>query len=575
MSTDMFAGQSVTSRHNGAGSGRPVEMPARLSDDPALVPAAAGVSSGRQAPRRERRRLRERVFPAWPLLLVLAVQAALSLRLVRADTAYVGEAAALNAGHLEWAHWLHGIAIPPFASYYSGAPVIYPPIAAAADSLGGLAGARVLSLVFMLGATVLLWGTGARLFGRRASFFAAALFAVLAPTLHLGAFATYDAMSLFLMALAAWCAVRAGTGKAATGWMIAAGIALAVGNAAAYSSILFDLFVAAVAVLAAVPSSGLGRAASRAALMLIVAAGLLGAGWQLGGSSYSTGFEATTLARAPASATPLSVLASSWSWAGLLILLAVGGVVISLVSRQPAARTCLLAVLTAAAVAGPVEQARLHTQAALNEHVGLGAWFAALAAGYAVDRFIAAASPGRVRAVTCGACLTALIFPVALGAAQSRKLAASWPNASSFVTVFRPLADHDSGHLLVEDPAIAEYYLPSGRHWQRWSSTRNILLPSGISTGGSPATASAALAGNPGVYAEYITAGYFSLVALNFGDTTALDYKIAADLRRNHHYHIVAVIPYGIEVPPIGVGTYVVWRYERSTHQQSGYTPSQ
>jgi len=177
--------------------------------------------------------------------------------------------------------------------------------------------------------------------------------------------------------------------------------------------------------------------------------------------------------------------------------------------------------------------------------VGLGAWFAAMAAGYAVDRFIAAAPPGRMRVLTCGACIIALSFPLVLGASQSRSLAASWPNASSFVAVLRPLADQGSGHLLVEDPAIAEYYLPSGRDWQRWSSTRNIMLSSGISVGGAPPTASAVLAGNSGFYAEYIAEGYSSLVALNFADTAALDHGIAADLRRNPRYHIIAVIPYG------------------------------
>ncbi len=38
---------------------------------------------------------------------------------------------------------------------------------------------------------------------------------------------------------------------------------------------------------------------------------------------------------------------------------------------------------------------------------------------------------------------------------------------------------HGTGHLLVEDPSVARYYLPAGRQWQRWSSTRNIVLPSG------------------------------------------------------------------------------------------------
>ena len=43
---------------------------------------------------------------------------------------------------------------------------------------------------------------------------------------------------------------------------------------------------------------------------------------------------------------------------------------------------------------GPVEQAWLHTAALLNEHVGVGAWFAAIAAGYTADRFIGAAPAG-------------------------------------------------------------------------------------------------------------------------------------------------------------------------------------
>ena len=100
--------------------------------------------------------------------------------------------------------------IPPFAYYFSGAPVIYAPIGALADSIGGLAGRSDPTLVFMLGATTPPWATTGRLFGRRAAFFAAALFAVLGPTLHLGSFATYDAMSVFLIALAAWCVVRPG-----------------------------------------------------------------------------------------------------------------------------------------------------------------------------------------------------------------------------------------------------------------------------------------------------------------------------------------------------------------------------
>src|SRR6201996_9129293 len=122
----------------------------------------------------------------WPLVPILILQAALSARLIRADTAFQDEALYLWAGHLEWASLLHGGALPQFPAFFSGAPVIYPPLAALVDSVGGLDGARLLSLAFMLGATALLYATSGRLFGKWAAFFSAVLFAIISPTLHLG-----------------------------------------------------------------------------------------------------------------------------------------------------------------------------------------------------------------------------------------------------------------------------------------------------------------------------------------------------------------------------------------------------
>src|SRR6202451_2178435 len=88
-------------------------------------------------------RMRGSWGPGWlPLVLVLVAQAGLSVRLFGVDTAFQDEAEYLWAGHLEWSHWLHGTVVPPFASYFSGAPVIYPPLGALAGAGGGLAGAR-------------------------------------------------------------------------------------------------------------------------------------------------------------------------------------------------------------------------------------------------------------------------------------------------------------------------------------------------------------------------------------------------------------------------------------------------
>jgi hypothetical protein len=204
----------------------------------------------------------------------------------------------------------------------------------------------------------------------------------------------------------------------------------------------------------------------------------------------------------------------------------------------------------------PAEQASLHTLASLSKHDTLGAWFAAIAAGYAVDWFVDAAGVGRARAITFGACVVALALPAEIGVAQARTFSTDWPNSSSFIAIMRPLVDHTAGRLLVEDPSVAEYYLPQGSDWQRWSGTRNIVLPSGSSTGGPSKSAGVVGPGNAGVYAVFIQEGYFSLVALNFADTTALDLSIRADLMRNRHYHIVDVVPYGP-----GRGTYVIWQY--------------
>ena len=499
---------------------------------------------------------------SWALLVVLAVQAILSFRLVRADTAFQDEALYLWAGHLEWARLLHGTSIPQFPSYFSGAPVIYPPLGALADSLGGLTGARLLSLAFMLGATSALWATAARLFGRRAAFFAAALFAVLGPTLHLGSFATYDAMSMFLVALAAWLVVRAGDRQDVTGWMLAAGAALALANATSYSSALFDPVVLLLALVTAFPRPGGKAAAGRPLTLLAIVAVLLTPAVLIGGSRYLHGINVTTLQRAPGTDPALTVFAHFWSWTSVIVVAAFCGAIIGWVSRPNGPQAWLLTLLAVAALLVPTEQASLNTTASLNKHGAMGAWFAAIAAGYAVDRLIETSPAGNTRVITSGACVIALCFPATLGAAQSRMFATDWPNSAAFIAILRPLAEHGTGRMLVEDPSIAEYYLSVGGQWERWSSTRNIVLPSGAPTGGPSTKAGVVGAGNAGTFALYVQSGYFSLIALNFADTTSLDKVITAEIHRNHHYHPIQVVPYGPGPACPTSGEYVIWQYE-------------
>jgi hypothetical protein len=344
--------------------------------------------------------------------------------------------------------------------------------------------------------------------------------------------------------------------------MVVAAIALALANATAYSTALFDPIVIGVGLLSATPRHGVRQAAARSLVLLTVLVVLLGAGLLIGGSNYLTGVGQTTLQRVPGAASAATVLHDAGLWIGLVALLAMGAVVISLLRKEGHGRTWLLAILTCAALLGPFEQAQLHTAASLNKHVGLGAWFAAIAAGYAVDRLIAAAAPGVMQAVTCGACVVALVFPLAVGARQARTFSSDWPNAASFIAILRPLVNYGSGRLLVEDPSIAEYYLQkAGSQWQRWSSTRNIYKPGGISTGGPSKSAGVVGPGDAGTYAFYILNGYFATVALNFTDTTTLDHELSHELKQDPRYCIVRVVPYGFGPDGKTPGTYVIWQF--------------
>jgi hypothetical protein len=545
---------------HGPATRQPAEPSASATVLPGGKTALAGEATA--SSHRLERTAKLRVPGSWPLVAILVVQALLSLRLVRADTAFEDEALYLWAGHLEWAHLLHGTPLPQFPSYFSGAPVLYPPLGALADSVGGLTAARILSLVFMLGATAVLWFTAGRLYGRRAAFFGAALFAVLGPTLHLGAFATFDAMSVFLVALAAWFVVRAGDRRDATGWMLAAAGSLVLANATSYPSALFDPIVILLALVVAWPKPGPRLAAARALSLLAIVALMITLLLLIGGSRYLHGVEVTTLARGVGTDSPASVLTQSWSWTGVIIVAAICGAVIAWVSQPRRPQTWLLTLLALAVLIVPAEQASISSLDSLNKHVDLGAWFAAIAAGYAVDRLVATSSAGNMRLVTGGACVIALCFPVTLGASQSRAFSTSWPNSSSFLAILRPLVDQGTGHLLVEDPSIAEYYLSVGGQWERWSSTRNIVVNASKFAGGPSSTAGIVGDGNAGTFEYYIVQkSYFSLIALNFADTTALDKKIAADIKRNHHYHKIEIVQYGQGPAGPAMGTYSIWRY--------------
>jgi 4-amino-4-deoxy-L-arabinose transferase-like glycosyltransferase len=518
-----------------------IELPANLVPPDAVTPDA---SPARATEPSGKRRM------AWNdhsllLVAVLTVQAVLSLRLVWSNTAYVDEATYLWAGHLEIAHWLHGTPVPPFQTWLSGAPVLYPPIAAIADSAGGLIGARILSLVFMTGTTVLLWDVTSRLFGRRAAFFAAALFAILGPTQFLGALATYDAMALLLMAISVWCVVAARDRGDFTLLLVAAAVTLALANATKYATALFDPVVVVLAALVIAQERGAKAALARAGYLAAVVTALVAGLLALGGPLYMAGVLYTTLARAAGHDSPALVLEDSWKWAGVVGVLAWVGVV-TCARRGSRGQALILAVLAVAVMLAPLQQARIHTLTSLHKHVDFGAWLAAPAAGYALA-WISRISRRRILSFVAGGFLAAaVLLPVgAVGAAQARTLFRSWPDSSAAMAKISTLVRASPGNYLAEDYDIPAYHLERSVSWQRWSNTWYFSY--------TPPGARRTLTG-AAAYQAAIARHYFSLIVLDFLATPATDSQIITDMQEVGGYQIVAEVPSAF-------GSYTIWAY--------------
>jgi hypothetical protein len=412
-----------------------------------------------------------RLAGAWELWGILAAQLALTVPWLWRTAPFTDEALYLEAGHQEWAHWLQHAAIPNYASWFSGAPVIYPPIAAIADSMGGLVAARALSLVLMLATTALIYLTAGRLFGGRLpGVLAALLFAVCGLVVHYGAFATFSPAAMFLLVLAAWAATRIRDGGLA--WLPFCAVVLVVADATKYAALAWDPVVIGIVLLHGWAKGrwrAIGDAASVGTTVGVLGIGLL----MLGGANYSRGLIVTTVFRSihwNAANSAESVLLRALALTGVLVVPAILGVLVAMARKEPAARTLLLVLFALAGVFAAVDQARIHQLSSLDKNLGFGLPFAALGAGYALSAARQWAVQryrwgSKAAAVGCVALVLATLVAGRLQKVQFR--GPGIKTAAEVVAAVRK--DHVPGTYIVSDGAarMEQYYLPSieSRWW--------------------------------------------------------------------------------------------------------------
>jgi hypothetical protein len=328
---------------------------------------------------------------AWwlPLVPILATQTLLSGRLIPTKTASHDEALYIYSGHqLIYELW-HGGGSPFYETFFSGAPVIYPVMAAMADHVGGLAAVRLMSLTFMLMATVVLYATSRQLLGYLPAILGAGLFAGLGITQDLGAYATYDALGVLLIAAAAYCAVRTGDGAHSGRWVVAVPLMLLVANAATYSTLPLDLVVIA---LAALQRPTWRDTVHRLAILSLTTVLLLAVAALLAGTAYIKGILFTTLTRQGGTDLVIGssltashvIITETLNWTGVMLALGLLAVMMSFLAGERFSLTAVLATLTVAGVLVTTTALRLHSNESMSKHDDAGVWFTCIAAGYAL-----------------------------------------------------------------------------------------------------------------------------------------------------------------------------------------------
>jgi hypothetical protein len=472
-----------------------------------------------------------------PLLFVLVAQACVALTL--SNSIFIDEGCYLFAGHSEWSA-LFGGPTPDtdYPTYFSGSPYLYPLIGAIANALGGLGAARGLSLLFMLGATIMLYRATTLLFGRGAAVWSAALFALCGPALFMSHLATFDAPAVFLLATGLWFAIRTSWNKVL---FLEATVLIVLAAAFKYAALVYAVPVVAVAAICSIPRVGWRWAAVRGAMLgflfLLLAFGLL----CLAGQPTVTGLVSTTLNRPLATNTTAQVAQRSAVYVGFLFILAsLGGLWFALrprrssptpaapaqtpaqTSAQPAAplvdgwswrvRLLLAAVLVGSALIAPLGDIRLHTVTSLEKHAGYGLLLAAPMGGWLLDR-LAGRSPWRIAPVL------ALVGALGVfGANQAHEFFGEWLNSTTYVQDVEAItAQQKPGtHILIEDPWVLRYYLGDAGTKLAWNDTYSFAFTS--DTG-------AKLTGF-NAYDAAITEQYFGVVVIDYQGTPGLDLQL-------------------------------------------------
>lgn len=486
---------------------------------------------------------------ALPLAIILTLQAVISLVSLQ-NTAFQDEALYLYAGRQLLTQYLGGPqVVDPFATYMSGHPNVYPLLAGALDAIGGLALARLLSLVAMLTATACVYWIGQRVFSRQASILGAALFAMQGPVLFLSHLATYDAFCLGLLAVCVTLALHMSDTRRP--WLaFALGPLMVLAFFAKYAFLLWAPSVLAILALETWRRRGFGSAVLRLSLTLFALTGAALAAYLILGPSFTHALVASTLQRqttgAQLTASRAALLWDVISNAGIGLGIAALGMLC-----LPRGKRLLGLLLMGTSVLAPAYHLYHAEPVSLVKHLAYGMVFAAPLAGMALQRLIewqARHAKQESQLALHGMAVAPILLIVCiLGQHQAVSQYTQWTNSSQMTTIMRSLVRPAAGHYMAEDMEVTRYYLQdctedwqwTGPFWFGYTDKQGNTLY------------------DTAAYEQAIHDGYFDAIELSFGVSSTLDFQLRAELNSSPNYELVGKVFYTND---FGSGYYYIWR---------------
>lgn len=386
------------------------------------------------------------------------------------NTAFQDEALYLYAGRQIIHHWNGGPPPPEnYAYYFSGYPYVYPVIGGFLEMVGGLELARAFSLLCMLGVTAIAYWMTGKLFGRPAAVFAAAAYASTGVVLFLGRLATFDALCLFLIALAAALAVRAGISRRPWG-ALAIGPVLVLAIMAKWAAGLWVLPVFSLLACLSITFLAWRAVLLRLALALAGFAVSLGVAYRvMDKSAFHAIAGSTTNRTVSLKASRTALLSHVLHMGGLIYVIALLGLFLALRLQR---RRMLAIVLFGSSLLAPAYHVYMRESISLDKHMAYALFFVMPLAGYALA-WLSGYGRQPFSSAYRGRWLAGLAVVIAvftLGLDQSRGLFSEWANTSALSSALHTQLRDGSGRILAEDVEVARYdAMDVTEPWQ-WNS---------------------------------------------------------------------------------------------------------